>query len=89
MIYDVEEPKKETYFLLKFSFFLKLLKPILKKKYIRVMERKTCIKKIASLIRKRRTGTIEIRGKMISLSDFIEILNQKRASLLLKKRREH
>ncbi|MEM5831940.1 MAG: NAD(P)-dependent oxidoreductase [Candidatus Aenigmatarchaeota archaeon] len=75
MVYDLREPKKETYWLVKFSFFLRFLSPILKMKKIRVISREEAIKKLIKIIELNKKGTIDVKGYLVDLATFLNIIN--------------
>lgn len=76
MVYDVKEPKREIWIFLKFGKFLKIFKPLIKRKKIRIISREEAIKKIAKLIREEKVGTINIKGEVINLYNFIKKLEK-------------
>lgn len=77
MVYDKKELRREAYLFKKFSFLLKFI-PLLKFKHIRVIEREECIKRICELVKKGKEGIINIRGKLVSLYEFIDVIETKK-----------
>ena len=76
MVYDVREPKREAWLFKKFGWVLQFLRPLLKKKKIRVISRKKAINLICSLIKKRKEGVVDIKGNLIDLSHFLDIMTK-------------
>ena len=85
MVYDIKEPKRETWLFLKFAPFLELFRPILRKKKIRVISRKRAVKIISLLVKRKEEGVINIPGKLIDIYSFILMLRKKHAFRYIKK----
>jgi len=79
MVYDAREMKLETKIFYYLRFLIKLLKPLTKRIYVRVISRNEAINKIISLIYKK--GIVDVHGKKISIYDFVNVLEKERKAI--------